>query len=42
MSRHVDVDRHEPGAIEGRRHFDLAVDSLLAQNGDAQAWRLSR
>ena len=36
---HVDVDRLEPGAIEGGRHFDLPVHALLAQDGDARARR---
>src|SRR5258708_1424833 len=30
--RHVDVDRFESGAIERRRHLDLAVYALLAKN----------
>ena len=30
------VDRRETGAIEGRRHFQLTVDALLAQ--DRHAW----
>ena len=36
---HVHVDRVEAGAIERRRHFDLAVDALLAQDGDPAASR---
>ena len=31
------VDRGEAGAVEGGGHFDLAVDALLAENGDARA-----
>ena len=34
---HVHVDRLEAGAVERRRHLDLAVDALLAQDGDARA-----
>ena len=33
---HVHVDRLEAGAVERRRHLDLAVDALLAQDGDAR------
>ena len=33
---HVHVERVEAGAIERRRHFDLAVDALLAQDRDAR------
>ena len=29
---HVHVDRVEAGAVEGRRHLDVAVDALLAQD----------
>ncbi len=32
--RHVHVDGRESGAVEGRRHLDLAVDALLAQDRD--------
>ena len=31
------VDRGEAGAVERRRHLDLAVDALLAQDRDARA-----
>ena len=31
---HVHVVRLEAGAVERRRHLDLAVDALLAQDGD--------
>ena len=33
---HVDVDALEAGAVEGRRHLDLAVHALLAQDRDAR------
>ena len=33
---HVHVDRLEAGAVERRRHLDLTVDALLAQDGDAR------
>ena len=33
----MDVDGVEAGAIERRRHLDLAVDALLAQDRDARA-----
>lgn len=32
--RHVDVDGSETGLGEGPRHFNVAVDSLLAEDGD--------
>ncbi len=34
---HVHVDRAETGAVEGCRHLDLTVDTLLTQNGDTRA-----
>src|SRR5579875_54373 len=34
---HVDVDGGEPGAVEGVGHLVLAVDALLAEDGDAGA-----
>ena len=34
---HVDVDCGEGGAVEGCGHFYLAVDALLAEDGDAGA-----
>ena len=33
---HVDVDGLEAGVLEGGGHFDVAVDALLAQDGDAR------
>ncbi len=33
---HVDVERVEAGAIEAGRHLVLAVDALLAQDGDTR------
>ena len=34
---HVDVDCFEACAVEGEGHFVLAVDALLAENGDFRA-----
>ncbi len=34
---HVHVGDREAGAVEGRRHLDLAVDALLAQDRDRRA-----
>ena len=39
---HVHVDGVEAGAIERRRHLDLAVDALLAQDRDARARAAAR
>jgi hypothetical protein len=33
---HMDVDRSKAGLVEGRSHFVMAVDALLAQDGDAR------
>jgi hypothetical protein len=33
---HMHVDRSEAGAVEGGGHFVMAVDALLAQDGDAR------
>jgi hypothetical protein len=33
----VHVDRAETGAVEGRSHLHLAVDALLAQDGNLRA-----
>ena len=34
---HVHIAGAEPGTIECRRHFDLAVDALLAQDRNSRA-----
>jgi hypothetical protein len=36
---HVDIHRRETGPVKSRRHFDLTVDALLAQDSDAAAAR---
>jgi hypothetical protein len=33
----MDVDRSKPGLVERRSHFVMAVDALLAQDGDTRA-----
>ncbi len=33
---HVDIDRRETRPVKGRRHLDVAVDALLAQNRHAR------
>jgi hypothetical protein len=39
---HMHVDRSKAGALEGGGHFDVAIDALLAQDGDARRHALAR
>ena len=34
---HMHIDGSEAGAVKGRRHFHMAIHTLLAQDGDARS-----